>query len=601
MWPLYRLRAATADRRTVRRRAALAALVGLVALSGAAPASAATPEWRGIIEGAYRTPWDHAARMRMLAWMPQHGLTSYIHAPKDDLYQRMLWRDPYPAARLADFSAEIKLARAGHVRWIPNLSPGIPLLPTPLPPGVEPSAPLCFSCPDDVDAVASKFAPFLDAGLRTVMVSFDDVAKQFGRSEDAAAFGSAPTTYGEATAYFLNSVYDALQRSWPGTELLTVPADYSGTRDTPYLQGLRAGLRPAVHVMWTGTLVRSTQWQASDAAAYSLLIGRKPIVWDNWTNNDFAVTAESDATTRVFLGPYTRPASVARSVAGWFFNPASEADLNMLPLATAADWLRNPWRFNPRASWLRAVDSLAGPSKQLIQPLRAWAEASYSTRLSRVEGPTFVRLTRQFLGAFDEGPYWTRALAALRGELNLARRARRSLAAMQNRAFFDQALPFLDATADNASAGVVGATLLEAERPSLSATRTKRGGFRVSVSPPSPGRAAMLRQLLAGWRTRLAVRDRLVYGWRRLGARAIPSYGARNVMDGFLAEVQSRDAAWQPLADHASGAVSITIDDRPGPAPVAGAVRLGGSNCGAIVVARDAAGGAASIRLPGCR
>ena len=585
----------------MRRRAALAAIAALIALSGAAPSSAATPEWRGIIEGAYRTPWDHAARMRILAWMPQHGLTSYIHAPKDDLYQRMLWRDPYPAAQLSEFAAEIDVARSGHVRWIPNLSPGIPQLATPLPPGVQPSAPLCFSCPDDVAAAASKFAPFLDAGLRTVMVSFDDVSEQFGRAEDTAAFGSAPTAYGAATAQFLNSVYDALQQRWPGTELLTVPADYAGIRDTPYLQGLRAGLRPAVHVMWTGTLVRSTQWQPSDAAAYAQLIGRKPIVWDNWTNNDFAVTAESDATARVFLGPYTRPASVARSVAGWFFNPASEADLNMLPLATAADWLRNPWRFNPRLSWLRAVDSLAGPSTQLIQPLRAWAEASYSTRLSRIEGPTFVRLTRQFLGAFDQGPYWTRAMAALRAELNLARRARRSLAVMQNRSFYDQALPFLDATAENASAGVVGATLLEAERPSLSATRTARGGFRVTVSPPSPGRAAMLRQLLAGWRTRLASGDRLVYGWRRLGGRAIPSYGARNVMDAFLSEVESRDAAWQPLADQAASAVSITVDDRPGPAPVAGAVGLSGQNCGAIVVAKDAAGGAASLRLPGCR
>jgi hyaluronoglucosaminidase len=588
----------------VRWRAALAAIaaaVAVVAVSGATPASAATPEWRGIIEGAYRTPWDHAARMRILAWMPQHGLTSYIHAPKDDLQQRMLWRDPYPARQLSEFSAEIALARAGHVRWIPNLSPGIPLLPTPLPAGIEPSAPLCFSCPDDVATVTSKFAPFLDAGLRTVMVSFDDVAQRFGRSEDSVTFGSAPTAYGVATAYFLNSVYDALQRSWPGTELLTVPADYAGTRDTPYLQGLRAGLRPAVHVMWTGTLVRSTQWQPSDAAAYARLIGRQPIVWDNWTNNDFAVTAESDATARLFLGPYTRPAAVARSVAGWFFNPASEADLNMLPLATAADWLRNPWRFNPRLSWLRAVDSLAGPSRQLIQALRAWAEASYSTRLSRIEGPTFVRLTRQFLGAFDEGPYWTRALAALRAELNLARRARRSLAGMQNRAFFDQALPFLDATAENASAGVVGATLLEAERPSVSATRTKRGGFLVTVSPPSAARAATLRQLLAGWRTRLSSSARLVYGWRRLDGRPIPSYGARNVMDSFLSEVQSRDDAWQPLADQASSAVSITIDGRPGPAPVAGAVGLSGRNCGAIVVARDAAGGAASLRLPGCR
>jgi hyaluronoglucosaminidase len=585
----------------MRSRGALAVILALAATAQAAPALAAPIAWRGIVEGAYRTPWDHAARMRVLAWMPEHGFNSYVHAPKDDLYERMLWRDPYPARVLLDFAAEIKVARAGHVRWIPNLSPGIPQLPTPLPEGVAPSAPLCFSCADDVAAAADKFAPFLDSGLRTVMISFDDVVERFARPEDTAAFGSAPPAYGAATAAFLNNVYDVLQARWPGTELLMVPADYSGTRDTPYLQGLRAGLRPAIHVVWTGTRVRSTQWQPADAQAYARLVGRKPIVWDNWTNNDFAVTAEADATARIFLGPYSRPAGVAGSVAGWLFNPATEADLNMLPLATAGDWLHNPWRYNPRRSWLRAVNSVAGADTYLVQPLRAWAEASYSSRLSRIEGPTFVQLTKQFLAAYDGGPYWTRALAALRTELNLARRARRSLAGLPNRAFFAEALPFLDATASNAAAGVVGATLLEAERPRLTATRTSRGGIVLTIEPPSPGRAAMLRALLARWQTQVRSGGRLVYGWRRLGSLPIPSYGAPNVMDLFLAEVQRRDAAWHALEGQATGPMSLTVGGRPGPAPAGGLVSLSGANCNQIVVARDSAGGTSSLRLPPCR
>jgi hypothetical protein len=324
-------------------------------------------------------------------------------------------------------------------------------------------------------------------------------------------------------------------------------------------------------------------------------------VWDNWTNNDFALTAEAEATARIFLGPYRRPADVARSVEGWLFNPATEADLNMLPLATAGDWLRNPWRYNARRSWLRAVASVAGPDKRLVQPLRAWAEASYSSRLSRIEGPTFVQLTKQFLGAYDGSPYWTRALAALRGELNLARRARTSLARLPNRAFFNQALPFLDATATNATAGVVGATLLEAERPRLSAARTSRGGILVTAEPPSPGRAAMLRTLLARWQASLLSGDRLVYGWRVLGNMPIPSYGARNVLDVFLAEVQRRDVAWQALADQATGPMSLTIGGRPGPAPVGGTVGLSGANCNQLVVVTDSAGGTSSVRLPPCR
>jgi hypothetical protein len=343
-------------------------------------------------------------------------------------------------------------------------------------------------------------------------------------------------------------------------------------------------------------------WQPGDAAQYAALIGRKPIVWDNWTNNDFVVDATSLASARLFLGPYTRAPNVAGAVDGWFFNPASEADVNMLPLATAGDWLRNPYRYDPRTSWLRAVSEIARNNPALSQTLRAFAETSYSTRLSRVEGPTFVRLTRLFLGSYDQGPYWTRALAALRVELGLARSAPETLARLSDRAFYDQTLPFLSAGSDAASAGIVAATLLEAERPALSAQRTARGGFVVTARAADPGRAEMLRTLLASWRTRINSSGRLVYGWRSIGGQPMPPYATQNVMDGFLNDVAGRDAAWQSTAG--PGLVhplSITVAGRPGPVPSNGTFPLSGRNCGAVVIARDGSGGQTSMRLSGCR
>jgi hyaluronoglucosaminidase len=593
----------TCTRQTLYRLAitTAAAFASLLTLVAPGPAAAAPPAWRGIIEGAYGTPWDHAARMRIINWMPAHGFTSYVHAPKDELEQRALWRSPFSPAELRDFAQEIAVARQRHVRWIPNLSPGIAARPTDLPTGVEPSAPLCFSCPEDAQAVVDKLGAFLDAGVRTVMVSFDDVVERFSRPEDTAAFGSDPGAYGAANGAFLNQVYDLLQVRAPGTELLTVPADYAGTTDTPYLQGLRATLRPAVHVMWTGTRVRSMNWQPADAAKYAALIGRKPIVWDNWTNNDFVVDATSLASARLFLGPYTRAPNVAGSVDGWFFNPASEADVNMLPLATAGDWLRNPYSYDARASWLRAVAEIARNNPALSQTLRAFAETSYSTRLSRVEGPTFVRLTRLFLGSYDQGPYWTRALAALRVELALARSAPQTLSGLADRAFYDQTLPFLSAGADAASAGIVAATLLEAERPALSAQWTPRGGFVVTAAPAQPSRADMLRSLLAGWRTRIGSSARLVYGWRSVDGQPMPPYATQNVMDAFLNDVAVRDAAWRAAAAPGVQTLAITVAGRPGPVPANGTFPLSGRNCGLVVIARDSAGGQTSMRLPGCR
>src|SRR4051794_11485001 len=102
-------------------------------LATPSPAAAQRPPfaWRGIVEGPYGPPWNHAQRERMLRWMGTQGFNAYVHAPKDDLYQRTNWRDPYPAAAQREFDAEVRLARERGVEWIPNLSPALPLIPTP--------------------------------------------------------------------------------------------------------------------------------------------------------------------------------------------------------------------------------------------------------------------------------------------------------------------------------------------------------------------------------------------------------------------------------------------------------------------------------------
>ena len=87
------------------RVAILLALLAAAALP--AVADARSPfAWRGIVEGPYGPPWDHGQRARTIEWMPAHGFNAYVHAPKDDLFQRTQWRDPYPAERQREFDAE---------------------------------------------------------------------------------------------------------------------------------------------------------------------------------------------------------------------------------------------------------------------------------------------------------------------------------------------------------------------------------------------------------------------------------------------------------------------------------------------------------------
>lgn len=574
---------------------------------GAAPtaAQARSPfTWRGVVEGAYGPTWDHAARTRVLRWMPAHGFNAYIHAPKNDLFQRTNWRDPYPAAQQAYYDREIALARREGVQWIPNLSPALPAIPTPAVPDRLPSRDLCFSCPADLDAVLAKLEPFRRAGARTFMISFDDVTKTLTHPQDLVAYGTGDGGFGRANGDFLSRLYAALLRRSRGIRLLTVGADYSGTGDTPYLQGLRSKLRREVRVLWTGVGIPSHAFAPGDARAYGKRIGRRPLVWDNWTDDDTAGNALPAGTARLFLGPYVRRPDVAGSVGGFFFNPMNEADLNLLPLATAGDWMRDPHRYARRASWLRAVAELAGRSRSrraVRHSLRAWAETSWSTKLDLSEAPTFVRLNRGFLRAYTGRAGWASAKRALVRELSLAAGAAGRLRALRNADFAREASAFLAAATRAASAGRTGTQLLAAERPALTVQRTRRG-YAGRVNPPDPARATTLRSRYQTERETEKADRYFVYGWRSPYAFEIPPYPVpANTMNAYTDRVDALDSAWEPTSGAAASSVRVTVGGRPVKVSSAGAFVLGKRACGKPVVATDGAGGRTGFRLPRCR
>ncbi len=599
-----------ADRRAVARAFGtipiLARLLAILLLAGAAitavpsPATASSPfRWRGIVEGAYGPPWTDAQRVRMIRWMGAHDFNAYVHAPKDDVYGRSYWRDPYPPAQQARFSREVRLARRLGVAWIPDISPALPLLPSAPNEPRPPSRDLCFSCASDMGVVMAKFAPFVKAGARTVMVSFDDVSKVMTHPEDIARYGVGDEAFGRANGEFLSR----LQAAYAGTgvRILTVGADYSGSADTAYLRGLRSTLAPGIEVMWTGTGIPSAAWAPSDAQQYGSRIGREPVVWENWTNNDTAGNATPAGAARIFLGPYIRRADVAGTVRGFFFNPMNEADLNKLPLATAADWMRSPTRYRPRASWLGAVRTMAGTHGSPAPALRAWAETSYSTKLSAADAPTFVRRRDAFLTAYRGDALWPVAKRALLRELRLVENAGRTLRRLPDHAFVSQAGPWLDAARDSAAAGRLATGLLSAERPALSVRRRRDGSFRGHASPPSPSHAMSTRVAYRAARERATTEPRFVFGWRGGVAFEIPPYTVpRNTLDSYFDAVDALDNGWQPRSAEASRGVSVTVAGKPLPIDPDGGFALARSACGKLVVATDAAGGRSGRRLHRC-
>ncbi len=538
----------------------------------------------------------------MLRWMPSHGFNAYVHAPKDDAHQRTNWRDPYPGAEQAAFDREIRLARRLGVQWIPNLSPAQAEIPTPSLPNRPPSRDLCFSCPTDLQVVVDRLRPFIRAGSRTVMISFDDVTKVMTHPEDLTRYGTGSRAFGEANGDFLTRLLARLRQAHPGIRLLTVGADYSGTADTDYLRGLRSTLAPGIGVMWTGTNIPSEHWHPADARAYGKLIGRRPLVWDNWTDDDTAGNATPAGTARLFLGPYIREPATARAVGGFFFNAANEADLNFLPLATAGTWMEHPRSYRPRRAWLEAIRELApGSSKRARarrHSLRAWAAASWSNKLDRKRSdPAFQRLASSFLAVYRRGARWPGSARRLLRELNLVIRAPDRLRRLRDRAIAVEADGFLGAGVDTARDGRLAAKLLASERPALRVSGAK-DGYRGVAMPPDPAAAAALRLRLTVADQTARASSEFMYGWRTPLAFDIPPYPVPdNAMDTFVDATRAEDGSWAPSGSLAASSVDVTLAGRPVALDASGRFRLPRTACGKELVATDGAGGTTGLAV----
>ena len=427
----------------------------------ATPASAADAtnfNYRGVIEGFYGPPWPESSRTDLMRWIGAHGMNIYVHAPKNDPYQRLRWRQPYPAAKMASFAREVDVARAGGVQWIPSVSPALPLLEV----ADERDSDICYACPGDLEVLYGKLDAFWAIGVRQFMLSFDDTIKASTHTEDAAAFGVGDAAYGRMNAELLNTVYKRYAPRDSSFKLFTVPVDYSGTSSTAYLDAFREALRPEVVVMWTGTSTVPKQILCDEANKYAAAIGRKPLVWDNYPVNDYAPN-------KLMVGAYKgRGPELAGCLEGILANPSALAQTNRIPLFTVADYLNNPQSYDPERSWDRSLAEFAGPFRPLLQN---FVDNVRSTALDRTEAIHFTALADALMKSFDaDDPRWTEAHGAFLSKVREYRDAGQQLqTSFPDAAFVQETAPWLNRLTFTSNVILEAADLLARLRPRVSA------------------------------------------------------------------------------------------------------------------------------------
>lgn len=285
-------------------------------------------ELRGVIEGFYGRPWSNEQRLENLDFMGQQGLNMYIYAPKDDIYHREKWREPYSDVDKARLAELIQAAKRNNVEFVFALSPGIDINLT------------GDAFESDVAALVNKFSTMYDLGVRQFAIFFDDIEMKNGAVQ----------------ATVINRVNKALKSKYDDLKpLLTVPTEYftadmfEGTAVKEYTQEFASSLDSDVIVMYTGEGVVCEGISKADITKVKTVYGRKMAVWWNYPVSDYMPE-------KLALGPIVGMESgIKKHIRAFIINPMENSRLSRITMQTGAAYAKNPSGYVPDEAWQTAI------------------------------------------------------------------------------------------------------------------------------------------------------------------------------------------------------------------------------------------------------
>ncbi|KAL6101820.1 oga [Pungitius sinensis] len=272
----------------------------------------------GVVEGFYGRPWTMEQRKELFRRQQKWGLSTYLYAPKDDYKHRMFWRELYSVEEADQLMTLISAAKEYEIEFIYAISPGLDIT---------------FSNQKEVSALKRKLDQVSHFGCKSFALLFDDIDHNMCPA-DKEVFSS----FAHAQVSITNEIYQYLGE--PET-FLFCPTEYCGTfcfpnvAQSPYLHTVGEKLLPSIEVLWTGPKVVSKDISVESIEEVSKIIGRAPVIWDNFHANDYDPK-------RLFLGPYKgRSTELIPRLKGVLTNPNCEFESNFVAIHTLATWYKS--------------------------------------------------------------------------------------------------------------------------------------------------------------------------------------------------------------------------------------------------------------------
>jgi len=285
----------------------------------------------GVIEGFYGRQWSWAQRFALPALLRQWSYGSYIYAPKGDVSLRSGWRHGFDPSHRHNLLTLAEHCQRAGILWGVGLSPA----------GLQAN----YSATDKAQ-LRAKTAAIAELKPDILWVLFDDL----------------PAGNRHLAKNQLAVVAD-IRSQLPSIKLAVCPSYYSfdpilealfGACPPDYFTELNDGLDPSVDILWTGNRVISEAYTAEDIHRATALLGRKPLLWDNYPVNDGRKTSRF-----LHLAPFQgRPWQLAQLCAGHMVNPMNQYHLSTLVLPTLADVYTKKADYQPEQAFQSLLSEL---------------------------------------------------------------------------------------------------------------------------------------------------------------------------------------------------------------------------------------------------
>lgn len=273
----------------------------------------------GYIEGYFGRELNWHQRYGILDHLKKLKLNTYIYAPKEDPYQRVEWRKPFPKKQRDKLSDFVKYGKKRGIDVIPALSPGLSF---------------DYLSEEDYKILLKKILSFVEMGTNSVALFMDDIP--FDMPDNCKGLFNS---LGHIHGLLLKDLHEDLKTK--GISLLFCPTLYSDQfvkRDATkedYLIDLAKHTPKDVTLFWTGPRVVAEKIDNKGCSSILNLFNNNIIFWDNLYANDYAPL-------RIFVGPYKgRSLKTIHQSKGIMINPTGLYNTDKFVLSLFSSFLKN--------------------------------------------------------------------------------------------------------------------------------------------------------------------------------------------------------------------------------------------------------------------